>query len=67
MVEGIRLRAGGAVIAESTHLDSACASSACATLVEIYERQGTWRMRVIGEVLAGSVDELLAKHGAKAK
>jgi stress response protein SCP2 len=67
MVEGIRLRAGGVVIAEFTHLDLACASSACATLVEIYERRGTWRMRVIGEVLAGSVDELLAKHGAKAK
>ena len=64
-VEGIRLRAGDVVVAESRHLDPACASSSCATLVEIYERQGTWRMRVIGEVLARSVNDLLAKHGAK--
>lgn len=64
-VEGIRLWAGDVVVAESRHLDPACASSSCATLVEIYERQGTWRMRVIGEVLASSVNELLAKHGAK--
>jgi stress response protein SCP2 len=65
MVEGIRLWAGDIVVAESRHLDPACASSSCATLVEIYERQGIWRMRMIGEVLAHSVNELLAKHGAK--
>jgi stress response protein SCP2 len=64
-VEGIRLWAGGIAVAESSNLDPVCASSSCATLVEIYERQGTWRMRVIGEVLARSVNELLAKHGAK--
>ena len=64
-VEGIKLRAGELVVAESRYLDPACASSSCATLVEIYERQGTWRMRMIGEVLAHSVNELLAKHGAK--
>jgi len=65
-VEGVRLCAGDSVVAESRHLDSACAASSCATLVEIYERQGTWRMRMIGEVLACSAKELLAKHGAKA-
>ncbi len=64
-VEGIRLWAGDLVVAESRHLDPACASSSCATLVEIYERQGIWRMRMIGEVIAHSVNELLAKHGAK--
>ncbi|TAE85585.1 MAG: hypothetical protein EAZ82_13130 [Verrucomicrobia bacterium] len=67
MIGGLRLWSGDAVIAECNNLDAACASSACATLVEIYERQGTWRMRMIGEVLAGSVDDLLAKHGAKTK
>jgi len=50
--------------AESTDLSPDCAASACATLVEVYERQGEWRLRVIGEVLAASVDELLKKHGA---
>ena len=65
-VAGIRLLAGDQVVAESWHLDAACAGSSCATLVEIYERQGTWRMRMIGEVIAPSVNELLALHGAKA-
>ena len=65
-VEGFRLLAGDQVLAESMHLDSACAGSSCATLVEIYERQGTWRMRMIGDVLAPSIYALLAKHGAKA-
>jgi len=64
-MEGIRLWAGDMVVAESRHLDPACASSSCATLVEIYERQGSWRMRMIGAVLARSVNDLLAKHGAK--
>jgi stress response protein SCP2 len=50
--------------AESTDLSLECASSACVTLVEVYDRQGEWRLRVIGEVVANSVDELLRKHGA---
>lgn len=64
-VVGVRFLAGGAVVAESRSLDETCADSTCATLVEVYEREGTWRMRIIGQVIARSVNELLAKHGAK--
>jgi stress response protein SCP2 len=64
-VVGVRFLAGGAVVAESRSLDETCSDSTCATLVEVYEREGTWRMRIIGQVVARSVNELLAKHGAK--
>lgn len=60
---GVRIRTSRGS-AESADQSPECASSACATLVEVYERQGEWRLRVIGEVLAKSVDELLKKHGA---
>jgi stress response protein SCP2 len=62
-VTGVRIGTSNGA-AESTDLSSDCASSACVTLVEVYERQGEWRLRVIGEVVANSVDELLKKHGA---
>ena len=62
---GFRLIAGDSVIIESRNLDPLCASSKCATILEIYERQGVWRLRMIGEVLAPDVQKLLALHGAK--
>ena len=66
-VLGVKLRAGTGVVAESRHMDPACQASSCATLAEIYERQDRWRMRMIGEVLAPTVQKLLAVHGAKAR
>ncbi len=63
---GFRLIAGDSVIVESKDLDPLCASSKCSTILEIYERQGVWRLRMIGEVLAPDVQKLLALHGAKA-
>jgi stress response protein SCP2 len=62
---GFRLIASESVIVESRNLDPLCASSKCATILEIYERQGVWRLRMIGEVLAPDVQKLLALHGAK--
>jgi stress response protein SCP2 len=60
---GVRIRTSREA-AESSDLSPDCAASACATLLEVYERRGEWRLRVIGAVLADSVDELLKKHGA---
>lgn len=62
---GFRLVASDSVIVESRNLDPLCASSKCATILEIYERQGVWRLRMIGEVLAPDTQKLLALHGAK--
>jgi stress response protein SCP2 len=62
---GFRLIAGDSVIIESRDLNALCASSKCSTILEIYERQGVWRLRMIGEVLAPDVQKLLALHGAK--
>lgn len=62
-VAGVRVSTSRGVL-ESTDLSPRCASSACVTLVEVYERQGEWRLGVVCEVLATSVDELLKKHGA---
>jgi len=62
-VTGLRIGTSNGTV-ESTDLSSDCASSACVTLVEVYERKGEWRLRIICEVLATSVDELLKNHGA---
>jgi len=62
-VTGLRIGSSNGTV-ETTDLSSDCASSACVTLVEVYDRQGEWRLRVIGEVVANSVDDLLKKHGA---
>lgn len=62
-VTGLRIGTSNGTV-ETTDMSSDCASSACVTLVEVYDRQGEWRLRVVCEVVANSVDELLKKHGA---